>query len=123
MAAYDLMHALAGFSYSAPEQTMRFEPRIRPERFRCFYSVGSGWGVFSRRVKRGKREVAVRSLYGELTLARLQAPVGGKVRKARADLSGQTVPTRISSSKGLVTVVFDSPVLIREGERLRVRFS
>ena len=42
-----LLLALSGFHYSAPEATIAFAPRVSAEDFRCFFSTGSAWGLYS----------------------------------------------------------------------------
>ena len=43
MASYSVLLALSGFRYSAVDGEIVFQPRIRPEDFRCFFAAGSAW--------------------------------------------------------------------------------
>ncbi len=46
MASYGVLTALSGFSYDGVEKRMGFAPRVYANRFRVFWSVGSGWGEY-----------------------------------------------------------------------------
>jgi uncharacterized protein (DUF608 family) len=65
MSSWSLLTALSGFSYSAPEKMLGFRPRVNAANFRCLFSTGTSWGVFSQQgnavelaVHGGKLEVA-----------------------------------------------------------------
>ena len=47
LASWSVLLALSGFSWSAPERRLGFAPRVNEGDFRCFFSAGTGWGVFS----------------------------------------------------------------------------
>ena len=47
MASWSLLNALSGFHYSAPERVVTFDPKLRLKEFRCLFSAGTGWGVYS----------------------------------------------------------------------------
>ena len=48
MAAFALLPIFSGFRFDLPHQSVGFEPVGNPENFRCFWSVGTGWGVFAK---------------------------------------------------------------------------
>ncbi len=48
MASYSLLPALSGFSYDMGKGYIGFDPQINADDFRCFWSLGTGWGRFSR---------------------------------------------------------------------------
>jgi uncharacterized protein (DUF608 family) len=116
MASWSLVLALSGCRYSAPERRLRFAPLVNKSRFRCFYSTGSSWGVFSRTAGNAGVEV----LYGRLELAELVVPaVGG----ARATVTRGTKATKASTEMagGEMRVKLDPPVVLEAGDQLRVR--
>ena len=121
MSSYALLLALSGFRYSAPDQTLRFDPRVSEGRFRCFFSVGSGWGLLGRKTKGRKRELFIEPRYGEITLSRLETGSGGQAGKVAVTVDKTPVKAEAKSEDGLVVVEFGAPVRVREGQRLRVR--
>src|SRR2546427_3286536 len=46
--------ALSGFRYHGGEKSVVIQPRIKQEKFSCFWSTGSGWGTFSQAAQRGE---------------------------------------------------------------------
>jgi uncharacterized protein (DUF608 family) len=71
MASYALLLALSGFEYNSVEEYVGFNPRLNQgDEFKCFWSLGSGWGVF----KSNKSQVLIQVKYGKLRLKRLKLP-------------------------------------------------
>jgi len=71
MASYALLLALSGFEYNSVEEYVGFNPRLNQgDEFKCFWSLGSGWGVF----KSNKSRVLIQVKYGKLRLKRLKLP-------------------------------------------------
>ena len=63
MASYGVLTALAGFSYNGVARRMGFAPRVYANRFRTFWSVGSGWGDYSQLfLARAKRRHPLRQV-------------------------------------------------------------
>jgi len=46
MSSWAPLLALSGFRYHAGERTLEVKPRINADKFRCFWSTGTGWGTF-----------------------------------------------------------------------------
>lgn len=120
LASYSLLLALSGFSYSAPEQRMGFAPRVGAEDFRCFFSVGSGWGTFAQKVGKKGAEVTLTVEYGTLRLRALNLAFAAGER-VRASIGGERVGARCSGRRGETVVEFAEAVTVRQGETLVVR--
>ena len=75
MASYSVLLALSGFHYSAPEQSIAFEPCVHKENFRCFFSVDSGWGMYNQRITDSDATVEIQVRYGNLGLQHIQLPL------------------------------------------------
>jgi len=119
LASYGLLTALGGFSYSAPEQRLGFSPRISPEAFGSFFSVGSGWGTYGQSLTDGGAKAAIKIEGGSLTLRELTlaAAVQGEVKATTGDAQ---IAAQLAKRKGGVTIVFPETVTIRQGETLVV---
>ena len=63
MASWALIPALSGFQVTLSKGEMQFDPKLNRENFRCFFSCGDGWGVYTRTEKDGKAEETVEYLY------------------------------------------------------------
>jgi len=84
MASYALLLALSGFEFDSVEGYVGFNPRLDQEgEFKCFWSLGSGWGVF----KSNKSQVLIQVKYGKLKLKRLKLPFlkGRKIESILVD--------------------------------------
>jgi len=115
MAAYSLLNTFAGFQFNMVKGEIGFDP-IRPKggKFRCFWSLDSGWGEFE--MKAGSAEV--RLLYGGLTLNALDLPFAAKKRITSVKLGGR----KVAFTQDGGTVRFTHAAQIKTGQTLRVTF-
>ncbi|OIO02791.1 hypothetical protein AUJ67_01960 [Candidatus Desantisbacteria bacterium CG1_02_49_89] len=107
MASWAALLALSGFHYSAPILMMSFSPRVNADNFSCFFSVDSGWGLFSQKRAGKKMTARVEVAYGSLSLQ---------------TLSLGNVAARFTA---LLALVNNKPVpceLIRRGKVLLIHF-
>jgi uncharacterized protein (DUF608 family) len=77
MASYALLGALAGFRYSAVEQTLWFGPQLAIRPFKTFFSTASGCGT----IQLDDHELRVQLLEGVLPLEKLVLTDGTRTRK------------------------------------------
>jgi len=121
MASYSLLLALSGFRYSAPEQSISFEPRIFADDFRAFFSVAAAWGLYSQKVTDEKAELSIRVDYGALPLRRVVTPlIKRKATEVSVALSGQAREIVLERVSGGYAVVFARPLLIDRGHTLKI---
>lgn len=76
MASFSLLPIFSGFSFDLPKKSIGFSPKL-PGDFRALWSLGTGWGVFSKTAKESKIELKD----GALVLERLTL---GNAERARA---------------------------------------
>jgi len=113
MASYALLLALSGFKFDATKGEMEFNPqRITNDTFRCFWSTGTGWGIFE--IKSGGVVITVK--YGNLEIKALNLPF----------LKDKEVIRVISSNKEIMyekmgsNLYFAKPVTLRKGDYLTI---
>ena len=70
MASYSLLNAFSGFEYDMVHGMIGFNPILSNNKFKCFWSLDSGWGIFT--VKPDKIEIKV--LSGEINIKILKLP-------------------------------------------------
>ncbi|GBC95001.1 hypothetical protein HRbin16_00788 [bacterium HR16] len=117
MASYALLLALADFFYSAPRGLLRFAPRVYAEDFACFFSVDSGWGVVKQAFGAGYGRAEVQVHRGALTLREVQ--LGFALSQPQVRVAGKAVQAVATPlAEGGVHLVFEEPVIIRQGETL-----
>ena len=111
MASYTLLNAFSGFSFDGVRGTIGFNPiRMEHGTFRCFWSLGEGWGV----VRIQPARIALDVLRGRLRLQGLRLPFlrGGDI--FRVSLRGDDLSWDWEDR----TIVLASPVDIDDGSRL-----
>jgi len=113
MASYALLLALSGFKFDATKGEMEFNPqRITNDTFRCFWSTGTGWGIFE--IKSGGVVITVKC--GNLEIKALNLPF----------LKDKEVIRVISSNKEIMyekmgsNLYFAKPVTLRKGDYLTI---
>ncbi len=59
MSSYGVLTALSGFQFDMTKGTVSFDPRLKKDDFKCFFSCGKAWGIYD-----GKTN-SVEILYGD----------------------------------------------------------
>jgi len=125
MSSYALLLALSGFVADMPNRRIGFAPKINKNDFRSFFSVDSGWGVYSQKKGSGKFTHVVEIRYGALRLKRLSLPWFGSkssagTAAAKAVLGKVKVKAEIVVTDNGVDVVFGRVVNIKKGQPLSI---
>jgi len=113
MASYALLNAFAGFRFDMVTGELGFDPvGAAGGRFRCFWSLDSGWGEF----ESDPAGAELRLLYGRLELAALDLPFLTGQPVSRATLDGMPVTFQQEAGR----VAFEGRLRIEEGQVLRL---
>jgi hypothetical protein len=124
LSSWSLVLALSGFTFSAPERRLGFAPRVNAADFRCFWSCGEGFGVYSQKLADGALDARLAVSEGAVRLQRLDLEASSAWTEARiASLSGPGGASPKASvradGKGL-RLELGAPVTLRQGESLVV---
>ena len=112
MASWSALLAGSGFSYSAPDRTIGFAPPFRPEDFSTFFSMGSGWGQFTQAQGTARLSAVIELQHGTLSC---------KAIDLNAVPGAAQVKVTLANGRGGEAVL--DALLVRNGERLRVKLS
>jgi len=123
MASWSLLTALTGFSYSLPEGRLGFAPKLNAEKFRGFFSVGSGWGTYAQRAAARKFQANVDISFGEVVLRRLNVVPGFAPKTVQAALSGKAVPAELEREGAHAAVCFPDGMRVPAGAKLELTLS
>ena len=67
MSSWGLIIALSGYSCDMVEKKISFSPRINGDDFRCFWSTGTAWGVYTQKWDaEGKLRQCIEVIHGSL---------------------------------------------------------
>lgn len=116
MASYALLNAFAGFEFDMVRKEIGFRPvRMIDGRFRCFWSLDSGWGEFELTPERAE----LRVLYGSLSLNALTLPLteGQAVTSVRVD----DAPVSFITTAG--KLLLNGGVHLAQGSSITVTFA
>jgi hypothetical protein len=124
MASWSVLLALSGFRYRAPEKAMGFAPRIQSRAFACFWSTGTGWGLFRQNIDKGSHTTEVAARFGSVEIGSLMlrtpASEGAHVQVSCGQ-SAVSATLEIESNEARVRLT--SPIRVATGEHLRVILS
>ena len=126
LASWSVLLALSGFSWSAPEGRIAFAPRLNERDFRCFFSAGTGWGVFSQKLTPREGFVAgLESRHGEVRLRHVNlanTPGWPRVVLRSAIGPGGATMTGASLQRDGDTLAVDlgAEIVVGEGQSLRM---
>jgi hypothetical protein len=120
MSNYSLLLGLSGFKYSAPEKILGFSPKIFQDDFRSFFSVASGWGLYSHKLDNYKAEYCIHVKCGSVTLERLELPIASKEKsKMEVQFGNKTVDFEIIQ-KNEFSVITMKTLTVNKGQELKV---
>ena len=131
MSSWSLLTGVSGYEYDGATKSMRFTPRVTPERFKSFFAGPEGWGSLVQTREGGKQRNEIRVVEGVAVVGSiLLAPPAGSheltIIRARK-VNGQTVVTTIEatpkSQPDGVLVEFGQPIPIGPDESLSFNFS
>ncbi len=74
MASWSLLTAFSGFRYTAAAGDLRFRPAGKQADFRCLFSAGTGWGIYSQSVRPGSLKARVEVTEGSVQVRTLRLP-------------------------------------------------
>jgi non-lysosomal glucosylceramidase len=120
MSSWALILALSGFHYNASAHSIAFAPVLNPENFSCFFSTGSGWGIFSQQSRGDALNAWLELRYGNLSLHRLTLGPTTAPSSVGVTLNGNILPARLEYSSNHPSIVFDQEVVLNEDQTLSV---
>jgi len=95
MASFAILPILCGFDFHLPKKHIGFDPRVNQGSFRSFFSVGTGWGVFTQT----ESCASIRLEEGTLQLESIGLPFANQVTAVCVD--GQ--PQSFTFKDGMLT--------------------
>ncbi len=110
MAAWSGLLALSGFEYHAGEQRLSVFPKGARPKFKCFWSSGTGWGVFVQ--SRTRMEISVH--HGSLVVRNCALPMPGG--KGGVTYRGQAVAHAVEADGGSALFRLAQALAIKEAE-------
>jgi non-lysosomal glucosylceramidase len=122
MSSWSLILALSGFHFNAREHFIAFAPKVNAHDFKCFYSTGSGWGVYSQKASSDSLTAKIGVTWGEVDIQeiRLLAPEGSNLTKATPSGAGKGFGASVRMDGKYVVVKLSEPVKVGVGEGLEI---
>ena len=114
LASYSLLNAFSGFSFDMTQAMIGFSPKGRAgQRFRCFWSLDSGWGEFHQTA--GSSEIRI--LYGQIQVKTLSLSLPPQKKVMSICLGDKS----LAFTQNHGTIRLKRAVYIRKGQRLVLR--
>lgn len=119
MASWSSVVAISGFDYDGGRAALAVLPRIPHSNFRCFWSNGTGWGVFRYLLAGGVTRFELEVIAGELNCRSCR--IAGSGNTTSAQLDGKDQPTTVETGASGSTIFrFSEPLKLKEGATLRL---
>jgi non-lysosomal glucosylceramidase len=122
MAAWGVLHALAGFQWHGPAGRLTVAPRLQQENFACFFSTGTGWGNVSQTRGAQQQENGVLVRAGRVRICEFvtAVPAGKTVSVVTCRAGLRSEPCSFTQAGERCTVVLDKPVTLTADQKLEV---
>ncbi len=125
MASWSLLLALSGFHCNTHDRFIAFAPKVNFDDFKCFYSTGTGWGVFSQKSSPGQLVAEIGVSFGELDIQdiRLAIPHGARFTDVKVSEAGSGFGAHAHTDGKYAVIRLSEPVKIGAGESLKLELS
>ena len=128
LASWSVLLALSGYHYSAPEQSLTFAPRLNAQNFQCFFTTGSGWGVYKQHLEKPALQASLEVRYGEVRLRtlRLRNELGTPsvlIASATAPDGKRLSAAKVSRDGDFLEVDLREEVVVPVGRALAIRLA
>jgi uncharacterized protein (DUF608 family) len=122
MANYSLILALAGYRYSAVDDSLELAPKVNAGDFKCFFGADSGWGLVSQKRTGNTQRNEVNVRRGALKLKSFicRLPAGGADKKYNSVVSydGAPVPHNLVVRDGKAVITLGNNITVGTGKTL-----
>ncbi len=123
MSSWSVLLALAGFQYSALEKRLTLVPVVNTRDFRCFFSSGNCWGVFTQEKRDRSQVVTIEVKKGMLEIARLGIDSESGIKALTVWLSGIRVDAKMQRAGGQIHIQLVRVLTLNAGQSLQMESS
>jgi len=125
MSSWSLLLAASGYEYDGTTKTLRFTPRVTPEKFKSFFAGPEGWGSLQQTRESGKQVNEIHVVEGQLVVSeiRLATPAGVKQATVTAGNMGGEIAVILTVQPDGVLVKFAKSIVVKAGETLAISLS
>ena len=117
MASYALLLAFSGFLADMPNRKLTFSPKINEENFKTFFSVDSGWGLYSQKIDKKSTEVEIDVRYGKIKLKKIQIDIPFS-EKISVKLGKKKVDCKIEKTGRGVEIIFSREITLNKQNKM-----
>jgi uncharacterized protein (DUF608 family) len=121
MAAWSGVLALSGFRYDGEKGRVTILPKSSLPTFKCFWSTGTGWGVFTQVQSNTRHQIRIQVHSGVLPLQSCQLAVGPG--PSRVVYGGSLLTHRVERSANGVEFHLGDRLRMKEGEDVLLEVS
>jgi non-lysosomal glucosylceramidase len=118
MSSWSTLIALSGFLYDSVDEAVVAVPRIPRHNFQCFWSTGTGWGIYSLHRLADRTVFELKVLAGTLACRSCKIATFGTT--AVVESGGQSVGNYVERDQELLAVVFSKTLRLSVQEEIRV---
>jgi uncharacterized protein (DUF608 family) len=122
MSSWSLLLALSGYEYDGPQAILRFNPRYRPESFKCFFSAPQGWGSFAQIVEGQIQKVTIMVKAGSMNVHTLHLKLAADTKPSQVSASGggKEHPLRFQIEDNSAAIHFERKLTLTENNPLEI---
>ena len=127
LGSYNALLALSGFRYSAVDQMLRVVPKVCAEDFKCFFSVGSAWGLISQKKDLENHVIKVDLKSGTMKIKKINTKFDKTINNAMIFYDNRKIPATITKAEDerwdsdeMYTITFDETVDVSSNKELIV---
>lgn len=122
MASFGVFLTASGLDYHGPAQTIKFDPKIQRENFRCAIIVAEGWGTYSQRIFSARFEATLRLRFGRLALRllSLHPHIGDGMHEVLLNVGAACHSMLVECVDGRLDIDFPGSILLSASDQAEV---
>ncbi len=123
MSSWGLLLALSGYLYDAHSRYISFNPAINQNKFRCLFTTGSCWGIYSQDFDDKNMKTTLEVIHGELAIRNIRIYSSRSYSRISSRIGSLSIPTKCDFQSDVSLAQFEPDLRLEKGKCLVIGLS
>jgi hypothetical protein len=123
MASYGTFISACGFDYDGPNGSIKFAPKLNPQKCKVPYTAASGWGSYEQNQNEQSFTAKLHVAYGSLHLNKIAIEPSISVTKAKVHVGDTIINGKLIKKDNVYQFEFNHSIELKKGQVLQINLS
>jgi hypothetical protein len=123
MASYGTFISACGFDHDGPNGSIKFAPKLNPQKCKVPYTAASGWGSYEQNQNEQSFTAKLHVAYGSLRLNKIAVEPSLKVTKAKVHVGDTIINGKLIKKDNVYQYEFEHSIELKKGQVLQINLS